>query len=108
MSTSAFFDCPSARAQSVIGAGKWAQLYQARYRGSVADFLRTHPEAFFQRKADGAFYRPDPPARHPQQPLPHAQPQPQAAVAVTPAAPVITPPASRARTLPAPSLPMSV
>lgn len=40
---------------------KWDQSYKGIY-GTVADFMRTHPEAFYQR-TDGAFYRPDAPAR---------------------------------------------
>lgn len=72
--------------QGVIGPGMWATAYQTRY-GSVPDFLRTHPEAFYQRKADGAFYRPDAPARlPPQQPPPKAAPA-VATAAITPAAP---------------------
>jgi hypothetical protein len=68
------------RVQGVIGAGSWAAQYSALY-GSVPDFLRTHPEAFYQRKADGAFYRPNAPARLPPQ-VPAA-----ATAAITPAAP---------------------
>jgi hypothetical protein len=49
--------------QASLGGRRWDQAYQAKY-GSVADFMRTHPEAFYQR-FNGAFYRPDAPARMP-------------------------------------------
>ncbi len=49
--------------QASLGGRRWDQAYQAKY-GSVADFMRTHPEAFYQ-SANGAFYRPEAPARLP-------------------------------------------
>jgi hypothetical protein len=51
----------------------WDQCYKAIY-GSVSDFMRTHPESFYQRN-DGAFYRPDAPSRPPQA-LPPAAAEP--------------------------------
>lgn len=49
--------------QAALGSRRWDHLYQPKY-GSVPDFMRTHPEAFYQTP-NGAFYRPDAPARMP-------------------------------------------
>ncbi|CAL8466781.1 g6317 [Coccomyxa elongata] len=51
------------RLEAALGGRRWDHLYQPKY-GSVPDFMRTHPEAFYQTP-NGAFYRPDAPARLP-------------------------------------------
>ncbi|BDA40931.1 probable reticulocyte-binding protein 2 homolog a at N-terminal half [Coccomyxa sp. Obi] len=51
------------RLEAALGGRRWDHLYQPKY-GSVAEFMRTHPEAFYQ-SPNGAFYRPDAPARTP-------------------------------------------
>lgn len=49
--------------QAALGGRRWDQYYQEKY-GTVAEFMKTHPEAFYQ-STNGTFYRPDAPSRLP-------------------------------------------
>ena len=64
----------------VICPGAWNKMFRAKY-GSIPEFLRAHPEAFYRCANDtSAFYRPEAPARLP---APSAWPAMPAGAGVT-------------------------